>query len=338
MALRQSSRLPPTTPPPSLVVRAREQQSPRLLERASLFDNPNNLLTPRSFSPPPGPSAAEKAAIAARNAKKLCTQLLAKANACSKTSGVRMNSRPSTSRKNDDFFGENDDDDHHKEETCGDARPDVDDEDYEENEEEEKHVGAEDADMVGRHRQVFMERAFSDDEEEANNNICRPQKEIDEIIFLLEHWEVDTTLKSVTDPDHFRILKRFHETHRKGYKWVKTYFLQYVEIGGNARPILRQKEDTHEKGGRIVVSREAVFDAIDEWHREKGHIGQERTHAFCRTKYYNCTQALVKIYCETCYVCMRKNPTVAPMKGSRKPSVRMAIGHASKLISSTSIR
>ena len=100
---------------------------------------------------------------------------------------------------------------------------------------------------------------------------------------------------------------------------MKTYFLQYVEIGGTARPILRRKEDTHEKGGRIVVSREAVFDAIDEWHHEKGHIGQERTHAFCRTKYYNCTQALVKIYCETCYVCMRKNPTVAPMKGSRKP-------------------
>ena len=91
-----------------------------------------------------------------------------------------MNSRPSTSRKNDDFFGDNDDDDHHEEETRGDARPDVDDEDYEENEEEEKHVGAEEADMVGRHCQVFMERAFSDDEEEANNKICRPQKEIDE--------------------------------------------------------------------------------------------------------------------------------------------------------------
>ena len=71
--------------------------------------------------------------------------------------------------------------------------------------------------MVGQHHIVFMERTFSDDEEQGNNKICRPQKEIDEIIFLLEHWEVDTALKSITDPEHYRILKQFHETHRKGY-------------------------------------------------------------------------------------------------------------------------
>ena len=44
-----------------------------------------------------------------------------------------------------------------------------------------------------------MERTFSDDEQEqGNNKICHLQKEIDEIIFLREHWEVDTA-----NPEHY---------------------------------------------------------------------------------------------------------------------------------------
>ena len=62
-----------------------------------------------------------------------------------------------------------------------------------------------------------------------------------------------------------------------------------------------------------------MFDAIDEWHCKCGHKDQEQMHAFCKDKHYNCTQALIKIYCETCHVCMKKNPTVTAMKGSRKP-------------------
>jgi len=58
--------------------------------------------------------------------------------------------------------------------------------------------------MVGQHHIVFMERTFSDDEEQGNNKICCLQKEIDEIIFLREHWEVDTALKSIADPEHYR--------------------------------------------------------------------------------------------------------------------------------------
>lgn len=179
------------------------------------------------------------------------------------------------------------------------------------------------ADMVGRHREVFMQRAFGEDESDANNKIVRPEKELNEIIFLLQHWEGDTALSSIHDPDHYRALKEFRDTHKIGYKWVKKYWLHHIAppggVGEEGRTILLRKEPKQKNGGRIVISRERVFDAIDEWHRERGHLGQERTHNFCRTKYYNCTQALVKIYCETCFVCMRKNPTVAPMKGSRKP-------------------
>jgi hypothetical protein len=89
--------------------------------------------------------------------------------------------------------------------------------------------------------------------------------------------------------------------------------------GGDPHTVVRRKE----KGqvGRIVVSRESVFDAIDEWHRQSGHLGQERTWTFCKSKYYNVSQPLVRIYCETCYTCAQKNPITKPQKGSRKPII-----------------
>jgi hypothetical protein len=48
-------------------------------------------------------------------------------------------------------------------------------------------------------------------------------------------------------------------------------------------------------------------------------MGQERTWNYCRGKYYNISQALVKHYCETCVTCLKKNPVTDPSRGSRKP-------------------
>lgn len=228
--------------------------------------------------------------------------------------------------KHDNFFDENSDDDTDDSKIIGRGH----DEDEEDSVAERVEVrsvdfsgiddGDEDEDIVGRHRQVFFDRAFGEDEDHANNAICRPEAEIQHIIFVLQHWEVDMVLKSIDDPEHYRAVKEFRETHKYGYKWVRTFWIQDIELpDGSSKTILRRKEAKYASGGRIVVSREYVFDAIDEWHRKRGHLGQERTHAFCKDKYYNCTQALVKIYCETCHVCMKKNPTVAAMKGSRKP-------------------
>ncbi len=57
--------------------------------------------------------------------------------------------------------------------------------------------------------------------------------------------------------------------------------------------VLRRREldkDGSKDAGRIVVSREQVFDAIDEWHRGNAHMGQERTWTYCQSKYFNVTQ------------------------------------------------
>ena len=39
-----------------------------------------------------------------------------------------------------------------------------------------------------------------------------------------------------------------------------------------------------------------LFDAINEWHHQHGHLGQERTWNFCKAKYWNVTQEHVKHY------------------------------------------
>jgi hypothetical protein len=61
------------------------------------------------------------------------------------------------------------------------------------------------------------------------------------------------------------------------------------------------------------------FFAIDDWHRLSLHMGQERTWNYCRGKYYNISQALMKHYCETCVTCLKKNPVTDASRGSRKP-------------------
>jgi hypothetical protein len=51
--------------------------------------------------------------------------------------------------------------------------------------------------------------------------------------------------------------------------------------------VLRRREldeDGKNDAGRIVVSREQVFDAIDEWHQGNAHMGQERTCDFPNLK------------------------------------------------------
>ncbi len=68
-----------------------------------------------------------------------------------------------------------------------------------------------------------------------------------------------------------------------------------------------------------MVCMEEVFYAIDDWHQGQTHLGQERTWTYCRDKYYNVSQELVEHYCQTCIVCLKKNPVTEPAKGSRKP-------------------
>ena len=71
--------------------------------------------------------------------------------------------------------------------------------------------------MVARHREVFMERAFREGTG-AGNVICRPQAELDNIIFVLENWHVKENLHAMEDGELKDALVKFRETHSNGYK------------------------------------------------------------------------------------------------------------------------
>ena len=177
--------------------------------------------------------------------------------------------------------------------------------------------------MVHRHREIFMLRAFppsmSNEDEDTDNKVwCRPQQEHDYIVHVLTNWQIGVNLKQMEPGPEKQNLIKFRREHKGGNKYKNKYHPEVIDVPGvGPRTVLRRIEKG--KIGRIVTSRESVFDAIDEWHRSNGHLGQERTWQYCSGKYYNCAQSLVKIYCETCFTCMQKNPVTRTQKGSRKP-------------------
>ncbi len=119
------------------------------------------------------------------------------------------------------------------------------------------------------------------------------------------------------DGEEKKRLLTFHLKNKLGQKYIHQYYLQEVLAPVDLEPhqVLRRLELNKDEG-RIVISREELFDAINEWHHLNGHLGQERTWEYCLTKYWNVTNDHVKHYCMTCFTCMKKNPLTSKVKGS----------------------
>jgi len=205
---------------------------------AAFYNEPDNLLTPRSPSSPP----LNKAAIAAARVKKLRHRIhslqtkraslsaslrqpsqkkMTKPSKSVSLENKKNVSRPprtmkkpssasslsSTSKKRQQNY--NIDSPNHEEDD-DEVLSDVNENDTMINSSLPNRDDDED-DIVGRHRQVFMQRAFGDFEA-AGNAICRPQEELDQIIFVLQHWEIDMSVKEINDPEMYRAVKAFRET------------------------------------------------------------------------------------------------------------------------------
>jgi hypothetical protein len=142
----------------------------------------------------------------------------------------------------------------------------------------------------------------------ASINMCRPQKDIDYIIYVLKNWCVGVNIKFMEPCLERDSISKFRKANHNCAKYVKLYVFEEIIVPGSDTPhtVLRRLESG--AIGRIVVSREEVFQCIDEWHRANGHMGQERTWGYCKEKYWNVAQILVKHYRETCPACMKKNP------------------------------
>ena len=149
-----------------------------------------------------------------------------------------------------------------------------------------------------RHREAFMAKAFpielgikshtSVQVQSGSTKTCRPQSEVDYIIHVINHWEKGTEVNKLPPgPDRDRLVQ-FRRQHRAGNKYVHQYFTEEVWAPGDALPrTVPRKYNKDGTPGRIIVSREQLFDAIDEWHQHCGYLGQERTWKYCKAVEYD---------------------------------------------------
>ncbi len=187
--------------------------------------------------------------------------------------------------------------------------------------------------FLAQHRSIFMQRAFPENNEDDDSlevedrdhknrqSSLRTEEDLERICYVLKYWGGDTNLKFLDDEKLKKQLSKFRREHAYGKHWAGQYTYSMITLpSGEKRKILRRLEGKNKEVGRIVVSKERIFDAINEWHRDGGgHFGSERTWTHCREKYWNCTQNLVRLFCELCPECFSRNPRIKTVKGSRKP-------------------
>ena len=125
------------------------------------------------------------------------------------------------------------------------------------------------------------------------------------IVYVLSNWKQHFILKTAKPGIEKDELTKFCHEHKGGNIFKQKYHLETICVpGSEPSSVLCQIES-----GKI-----GAFQAIDEWHHQTGHLGQECT-------YYNVNQAIVTIYCKACLTCMKKNPVTKQQKGSQKPTI-----------------
>ena len=180
-----------------------------------------------------------------------------------------------------------------------------------------------------------MERAFPSGKEQAYSKLqsqsaaiksCRPKKELDHIIYVVGNWQAGVKIRKMASGPKRDSLLDFCQEHPLGNKYIHQYCLEEIYVPGDLEPhTVAKRLKMNVKGDRvpggIVVTRETLFNAIDEWHCGNGHLGQERTWTYCKKKYWNVSQDPVKDYLKTCLTCMQKNLVANTEKGSHTPIV-----------------
>jgi hypothetical protein len=111
--------------------------------------------------------------------------------------------------------------------------------------------------------------------------MCHDQKDIDHIINIVVNWHPELKIRDMEQGYERSCLQIFLLNNPNGTKLIKHYHFSYITPpAGPPRKVLHRIEKNKQGDlvpGRIVVSSEEVFFAIDDWHRSSLHMGQERT-------------------------------------------------------------
>ncbi len=133
--------------------------------------------------------------------------------------------------------------------------------------------------VAAAHWLEFMQRAFppqpanvgkakTQGAAAASIKACRPQSEVDYIVYILMHWQVGVRLTEVNPGTERDRLQSFRRKHCKGPKITAKYCLEQIQVPHEEPRIVLRRRELDEDGKKdarwIVVSREQVFDAIDE--------------------------------------------------------------------------
>jgi hypothetical protein len=191
--------------------------------------------------------------------------------------------------------------------------------------------------ITEKHRKAFYLKAFhpvdpdKDFEKPQSKSAsipqCRPQTEVDYIKYVVENWQKGTEIRTMQEGREKDALLHFCRNYKGGNKYIHQCTVEEIWPPGDLlepRTVLKRLERNKEnsqliEAGRIILSREEIFEAINEWHHHNGHLGQERTWEYCKAKFWNVTQDHVRHYCTTCFTCLCKNPVAKKLKGSIKP-------------------
>jgi hypothetical protein len=100
------------------------------------------------------------------------------------------------------------------------------------------------AELIEKHRQEFMKRAFSVrtlasdvplTTASASIKMCRPQKDIDYIIYVL-NWRVGVNIKVIDPCPERDSISKFRRANHNGAKYAKQYVLEEIVVPGSNMP------------------------------------------------------------------------------------------------------
>jgi hypothetical protein len=184
--------------------------------------------------------------------------------------------------------------------------------------------------IIDKHHTMFLQHAFgikpdgmAVDQALLPNHLetYKSVKTVDQyndMIRCLGHWGDDEYLAAAPEDDmEASRIYRFRRQHPQGHNYVKYFSIEESKsLDGSPKKILIQNNT-----GGIVVHMLAIFNVIHKVHCRLGHLAVDKILAATKTAFYSPTYELCKIYCENCYVCMEKQPTVPPRKGAKKPII-----------------
>jgi hypothetical protein len=98
-------------------------------------------------------------------------------------------------------------------------------------------------------------------------HLCRPQEDLDLIVYVFSNWQPGIILEEMEPGPERDRLTVFWHNYNFSNKWVTSFHAEEIQVpGSTTRTILRRLEGKgkgkKKKPGRIVLSREQVFDEI----------------------------------------------------------------------------